>query len=298
MRVIGVVLLVVALVLGGITFYGIRTIASSRGAAAKALNRDTVVVAARPIAFGQTLTPQSLKVEAWPADARPQGSFRTVKELLNGQTRVALRPMEANEPVLATRISGPGGRAGLSGVIRNGMRAVTIRVNDVIGVAGFVLPGDFVDVLITRQESKGGGGQAPMRTDTLLQSVRVLAVDQLANENKSDPVVAKAATVEVDPDQAQKLALASEVGTLSLALRGQTDPLAATGDAAPATVRIEDLRPHNAEPQIRASPLRLSPRKSRPIRAAVRERREPAAQVATVEVVRGAQPTSMAVVRE
>jgi pilus assembly protein CpaB len=293
MRVIGLVLLLVALVLGGVTLYGIRTIASARGAAVKASSRDTVVVAARPIAFGETLTPESLKVEAWPADARPQGSFRTIREVLSGQTRVALRPMEANEPLLAARISGPGGRAGLSGVIRTGMRAVTIRVNDVIGVAGFVLPGDFVDVLITRQDGKGGYGQAPMRTDTLLQSVRVLAVDQIANENKSAPVVAKAATVEVDPEQAQKLALASQVGTLSLALRGQADPMATTGAATPATVRVEDLRPHGDEPQVRPSP-----RKRRPIAAAARPRREPAAEVATVEVVRGGQPTNMAVVRE
>jgi pilus assembly protein CpaB len=299
MRVFGVVLLVVALFLGGITFYGIRTVVGSRAEAAKALSRDTVVVAARPIAFGQTLTPESLKVEAWPADARPQGSFRTIKELINAQARVALRPMEANEPILATRISGPGGRAGLSGVIQTGKRAVTIRVNDVIGVAGFVLPGDFVDVLITRQENKGGGSQAPMRTDTLLQSVRVLAVDQLANEKKGDPVVAKAATVEVDPEQAQKLALASEVGTLSLALRGQTDPLAASGANAPATVRIEDLRPHGADPQVEPTP-KPAPHKSRPTRIAAHRHKEaaPATQVATVEVVRGAQPTNIAVVRE
>jgi pilus assembly protein CpaB len=163
-----------------------------------------------------------------------------VGELTGGNPRLALAPIAANEPILPQRISGPGGRATLSGVIRTGMRAATIRVDDVMGVAGFVLPGDFVDVLVTRDD--GEDSSKKMRTDILLESVRVLAVDQTASGEKNDPVVAKAATIEVSPEQAQKLALAGQVGTLSLALRGAEDPLSSAGAAAARTVRTADLR--------------------------------------------------------
>ena len=240
MRNIGFVLLAVSVLLGALTIWGLRHMSASRAAEPK-LHQTTVVVASRPIGFGEVLTPDLLRVQAWPSDAKSQGSFDTLAQL-TAQRRVALGPIASNEPVLATRISGPGGRATLSGVIRAGMRATTIRVNDVFGVAGFVLPGDFVDVLVTRDENAGrGGNDQTKRTDVLLRSVRVLAVDQLANENKNDPVVAKAATIEVTPEQAQKLALAAEVGTLSLALRGTVDPLS-SNEAAPPTVRTTDLR--------------------------------------------------------
>jgi pilus assembly protein CpaB len=278
MRNIGFVLLIVSLLLGGVAVWGVRNLSAARAAPNTRLGQTTVVVATRPIGFGETLRPELLRVQAWPQGAEPQGSFRSPAELTNGQKRVALSAIAVNEPVLATRISGPGGRATLSGVIREGMRATTIRVNDVFGVAGFVLPGDFVDVLVTRNETKAGatsGGD--MRTDLLLQSVRVLAVDQLANENKNDPVVAKAATIEVTPDQAQKLALAAQVGTLSLALRGAVDPLASPAETGPATTRINDLRLAGArQPQ----PARIV---ARPVA------RRAARPGATIQIYRGVQ---------
>lgn len=271
MRNIGFVLLAVSVLLGGLTIWGLRHISASRAAEPR-LNQATVVVASRPIGFGEVLTPDLLRVQAWPQGAQPQGSFATVGQLTT-QRRVALGPIAANEPVLATRISGAGGRATLSGVIRAGMRATTIRVNDVFGVAGFVLPGDFVDVLVTRQDGKPDLNQDNRRTDVLLRGVRVLAVDQLANENKNDPVVAKAATIEVTPEQAQKLALAGEVGTLSLALRGAVDPL--TGqDPAPVTVHTADLRLDGTKP---AAPPVVR------VRAAGR----PAPSGPTIEIFRG-----------
>lgn len=250
MRNIGFVLLAVSVLLASLTVWGLRHMSASRAAEPR-LPQTTVVVATRPIGFGESLTPDLLRVQAWPSDAKPQGSFQTVAQVTS-QRRVALGPIAANEPLLATRVSGPGGRASLSGVIRAGMRASTIRINDVFGVAGFVLPGDFVDVLITRDE--GSGPSESKRTDVLLRSVRVLAVDQLANENKNDPVVAKAATIEVTPEQAQKLALAAEVGTLSLALRGTTDPLSLGQDPAPTTIRTGDLRLDGLNPP--AAPAR------------------------------------------
>src|SRR5205085_8641957 len=125
-----------------------------------------------------------------------------------------------NEPVLATKLTGPGQRATLSAVLHEGMKAVTVRVSDIEGVAGFVLPGDRVDILLTRRADKNG------TTDVVLQNTRVLAIDQLADERADKPAVVKAVTLEVDTVAAQKLTLASQVGTLSLALRKAGEAIA------------------------------------------------------------------------
>jgi pilus assembly protein CpaB len=276
MRNIGFVLLAVSILLGAVTVFGLRHMSASRAAEPR-LHQTTVVVASRPVGFGEVLTPDLLRVQAWPSDGKPQGSFETVGQV-TAQRRVALGPIAANEPVLTSRISGPGGRATLSGVIRAGMRATTIRVNDVFGVAGFVLPGDFVDVLITRDDGGRNTTQETKRTDVLLRSVRVLAVDQLANENKNDPVVAKAATIEVTPEQAQKLALAAEVGTLSLALRGTVDPLSSAQDPNPVTVRTTDLRLDGVKAPAPAAPRKIVRAVARPVFAG-----------ATIQIFRGSE---------
>ena len=178
-----------------------------------------VVVAAVPLEFGMPLERGNLKVIQWPADAVPTGVFASVDDLVGeDEPRVVLRAVEQNEPLLPGKVSGFGGRASLSAVIAGGKRATTIRVNDVNGVAGFVLPGDRVDVMLTRNNSSG-----ELVTDVLLQTVRVLAVDQDHNPESEQPVVAKAVTLEVSPNQAQKLALASQLGSLSLALRGEAN---------------------------------------------------------------------------
>jgi pilus assembly protein CpaB len=122
--------------------------------------------------------------------------------------------MEENEPILKSKITGPGQRASLAAIIETGMKALTIRVNDVNGVAGFVLPGERVDILLTRNLDKEESW-----ADVLLQNVKVLAADQSADERAEKPSVVKAVTVEVSTAQAQKLTLASTLGTLSLVLR-------------------------------------------------------------------------------
>jgi pilus assembly protein CpaB len=236
MRSVGLGLLVLSILLGGIAIWGFRSLSGAQAAPApgSVTPRTVIAVAARPIAVGETLDTLDLKLQAWPADAMPPGAFHTVAEAVRGAP-VALTPIAANEPILKNRISGPGARASLSGAIQPGMRAAAIRVDDVNGVGGFVLPGDFVDVLVTRPETSDG---TALRTDLLLEGVRVLAVDQVSNPNKNDPVVAKAATVELTPAQAQKLALARQAGVLSLWLRGTADP---TRPAGARSVRTADL---------------------------------------------------------
>nr|WP_281015616.1 Flp pilus assembly protein CpaB [Mesorhizobium sp. M00.F.Ca.ET.216.01.1.1] len=196
-------------------------LASQRNAMARTdeVQRDTVVVAAVPLKFGDSLTDDKLREIAWPAGAVPAGVFKTTKDLLAGEgTKQALQAIGVNEPVLATKITGPGQRATLSAVLGEGMKAVSIRVNDVLGVAGFVFPGDRVDVLLTRKVRTAQGADQSF-VDVLLQSMKVLAVDQVADESKESPTVVKAVTLEVSTKDAQKLTLAADAGQLSLALR-------------------------------------------------------------------------------
>jgi pilus assembly protein CpaB len=180
----------------------------------KPLTTRTIVVAAKPLRFGNELTAQHLREVAWPETALPQGAFAKIEDLLSKGKRVALAAIEPNEPVLAVKVTGPGERATLSALVRPGMKAVTIRVNDVDGVGGFVLPGDRVDIVLTRQVDKNAASN-----EVVLQNARVLAIDQVADERMAKPSVAKAVTLEVDTVGAQKLSLASSVGNLSLMLR-------------------------------------------------------------------------------
>jgi pilus assembly protein CpaB len=180
----------------------------------KTITTQTIVVASKPLRFGSELGSSSLREIAWPEGAVPSGAFGKISELTGDGRRVVLTAIEANEPILSSKITGPGQRATLSAMIGEGMRAVTIRVNDVEGVAGFVLPGDRVDVALTRQSDKSAA-----TTDVVLQDVKVLAIDQIADERADKPVIARAVTLEVDTPSAQKIALASAIGTLSLMLR-------------------------------------------------------------------------------
>jgi len=174
----------------------------------------TVVVAKQPLRFGTEISAEMLQEVPWPNDAAPAGAFAKIDEIISGGRRVVLAAIEANEPVLALKITGAGQRATLSALVKPGMKAVTIRVNDVEGVGGFVLPGDHVDVVLTRQIDKGSA-----TTEVVLQNTRVLAVDQTADERAFKASVAKSVTLEVDTVEAQKVWLASSVGSLSLLLR-------------------------------------------------------------------------------
>jgi len=130
-----------------------------------------------------------------------------------------LKIVHVGEPVLRAYVSGFGGRATMSREVSRGMRAVAIRIDDVSGVAGFILPGDRVDVMLTRQVEGSAAGGSNLATDVILQNITVLGVDQLADQDRDKPVVGRTVTVEVTTEQAQKLALAQQAGTLGLALR-------------------------------------------------------------------------------
>ena len=180
----------------------------------KPVSTRTIVVAAKPLRFGNEVTREHLREVPWPEASLPAGSFAKADEILTGGKRVALAAVEPKEPMLASKMTGPGQRATLSAMLRDGLKAVTVRVNDVDGVGGFVLPGDHVDVSLTRQIDKGNA-----TSEVVLQNVRVLAIDQTADERLEKPAVVKAVTLEVDVIGAQKMSLAASVGCLSLILR-------------------------------------------------------------------------------
>lgn len=245
----------------------------------------TVVVAKVPLRFGDELNRQNLGTINWPADAAPAEGFASVDDVLSDkERRVALRDIGVNELVLKGRVSGFGGRATLSALVGAEMRAITVRVNDVQGVAGFVLPGERVDVIFTRPADAGSGSNShsPPITDLLLQNVKVLAVDQIADNLKDKPVIVKAVTLEVSTEDAQKLTLAAQVGTLSLALRSFGNTSLAYTD----TVTVNSLL---ARPtQIAAVP------EAAPAAAVVR----PSRQAHNIRIFRGTDGSEQEVVRE
>ena len=148
----------------------------------------------------------------------PAGAFRTIEAAL-ANNRVMLRPVVPGEPILASKVSGEDGRAVLAANLPEGMRAVSIPLSAVNGVSGFVRPGDTVDIILTRKIPGDGAEAQDMMSDIILDRVRVLAIDQIANENATDPQVGQTATLEVAPYEAQQLAIAQKLGTLTLALR-------------------------------------------------------------------------------
>ncbi len=223
---VAVLLAIVAVILANSYLSGVE----KRDAVAAEENRVVQIAVARvPMVYGTNLTSENIRMVSWPSTSIPAGAFQSTKGLFDGTTpRVALRPIEAGEPILPGKITGPGGRASISSLIETDMRAVAVRINDVAGVAGFVLPGDSVDVLITRTPPDSKNAQI---TDMLLQNVRVIAIDQNANESDNKPALGKTVTFSVDQMSAQKLALGGQVGTLSLALRNaanQDMPFAST----------------------------------------------------------------------
>ncbi|MGI9352873.1 MAG: Flp pilus assembly protein CpaB [Rhizobiaceae bacterium] len=176
-----------------------------------------IVVAAEPLRFGERLSKSKVKRIKWPAGSRPAGSFTSITDVIGSDedtVRFVMAAIETDEPVLANKITLPGQRAKLSSALSQGKKAVSIRVNDVLGVAGFVLPGDRVDIMLTR-----GRRDRNSYVDVLLQGVKVLAIDQIADDRKDNPSVVRTVTLEVSTAEAQKLTLAANVGTLSLALR-------------------------------------------------------------------------------
>ena len=186
-----------------------------------AVASDKVVVAAQDIDLGSPLTPQMLKIAEWPKGSVPAGAVDNFKAL---DTRVLKTSVLRGEPILESKLAPLGATGGLSAVIAKGNRAMTVRVNDVVGVAGFALPGNYVDIVVnTEDESVKADNVNKSISKIVLEHMLVLAVAQEQGRDDTKPKVVNAVTLEVTPEQAEKLDLARSVGSLSLVLRNQID---------------------------------------------------------------------------
>ena len=177
-----------------------------------------VLVAGRDISFGQAIEPHLVTTINWPREALPAGIITDPAFLLPSdgvEPRRALKAIAQGELLLTSRVSDWGEKVTIVQSLTENHRAMAIKVDAETAVGGFVTPGDFVDVLLTQ------GRDASLRTVTILQDIRVIGVDQDANENSDRPEIARTVTVEVTPEEGQKLALAQKAGTLSLTLRNQ-----------------------------------------------------------------------------
>jgi pilus assembly protein CpaB len=210
------VILVFAVILGGVAAFLAKSWLLNHSAHANAQKTVPILVASDTLAFGAPIGAKDVRQVDWPAQSSPEGAFADFAELTKSGRRITLSPFVRDEPIIASKVSAPDQRASLSTVIEKGKRAVTVAVDDVRGVAGFIFPGDFVDVALTRADNSTGPQNF---SEVILQHVKVLAIDQMAGQRQEHPTVAKAVTVEVDPEQALRILLAANVGKLSLILR-------------------------------------------------------------------------------
>jgi pilus assembly protein CpaB len=180
-----------------------------------------VVVAAADIGQGARILPASLQLSDWPTGSLPPGAITDLK-LLEG--RIARGDIARGEPVLESKLAPAGTLGGLSSVVGSGKRAMTVRVNDVVGVAGFALPGNYVDILVNLAPTNSDLAQnAGSISKIVLERILVLAVAQESAVDDTKPRVVNAVTLELTPDQVEKLDLARSIGSLSLVLRNQVE---------------------------------------------------------------------------
>ncbi|MGH9256254.1 MAG: Flp pilus assembly protein CpaB [Vicinamibacterales bacterium] len=264
------VVLAVALGLGGTFALATYRYIQNRPVREVSLPTTPVVVAAADLALGTELRREDLRVTTWPSDALPAGSFKDPQEVIG---RGLIQSITQNEAVLPAKLAPVGAGAGLPPVIPEGKRAVSVRVNDVIGVAGYVLPGTHVDVLVTVSPTSQ---DTDMTSKVVLTNVLVLAsgtkIEQDVEQNK--PISVSVVTLLVDPIEAERLTLASTEGKIQLALRNPLDM------TAPPTPGIQ--------PAVLLGYARAArPSAARRVAAAAPTAAAPAPPPPTVEIIRG-----------
>lgn len=253
-------------------------------------SQTQVLVATRDLELGQAITPGMLQEIAWPAATLPSGSFSDPKKL---EGRVVRSSIFKGEPILTPKLAPEGTKAGLDSVIKDGRRAITVKVNEVVGVAGFLAPGSYVDLLVNIKDDR----ENPL-SRIVLERIMVLAVAQEANRgDETKPKVVNAVTLEVTPMEAEKIDLARNIGTLSLMLRNQVD----TKDNVTAGARRTDLFARDGKapaptpvavaaapaPVKTAAPVRRAAPRPKPVPVALADRTG-----GPVEVIRGVQKST------
>lgn len=243
-----------------------------------------VVVAARAVPVGTMLTQDDVKVVGWPAGSPIADGFDAIDKVVN---RGAIRSLSPNEPVTESRLAPLGTGAGLPPTITPGMRAISVRVDEVVGVAGFVVPGTLVDVLVTVREGPGGGGSM---SRAVVEKVQVLAsgtrYDQTQAQRDGQPIRTSVVTLLVTPADAERIALAASEGKVVLTLRHPLDtlPSETTG------IRLAGLMGAPSPPPV---PQQVQGRTV--MRRAPAPQPTPAPKPYTVEAIRAAKRTEEAV---
>jgi pilus assembly protein CpaB len=207
----------------------------------------SVVAAAVEIPFGVKLEESQVKVIAWPGNSAPQGAFSSKEQVVG---KVTMNKFYPDEIITEKRISEYLGGSTLSALISKEYRAISVRVDDVVGVAGFILPGNKVDILSTKIDRTSN--QATTRT--LLQNIKVLAVDQEASQEKEKPAIVRAVTLELKPEQAETVVKAMQEGTIQLTLRNPLD-----SQVEDTTDKVEEIQPLPEQPR----PVEKVPAKKR-----------------------------------
>ncbi|BAL26414.1 Flp pilus assembly protein CpaB [Azoarcus sp. KH32C] len=244
---------------------------------------NRIAVAAVELQLGSRVTPDSVRLVEWPSGSVPNGAFNDVSKL---DGRVAITGIQPGEPILESRLAPVGTKGGLSAVVPEGKRAITVRVNDVVGVAGFALPGNYVDIIVnTEKVGDHANDKDQMISKIVLEHILVLAVAQEANRDETKPKVVNAVTLEVTPEQAERLDLARSVGNLSLVLRNQVDgkPTETAGITKAMLLRTAVMAPPTPAPapvKVAVAPRRAAP-KPQPATAPAQPAR------VCVEVIRG-----------
>ncbi|NGZ86500.1 Flp pilus assembly protein CpaB [Duganella aceris] len=250
-----------------------------------ASNSNKVAVALLDISMGARITPELVHMVDWPVNSMPPGAVLDLKAL---DGRITRSNIQRGEPLMESKLAPAGTTGGLSAVVSAGKRAMTVRVNDVVGVAGFALPGNFVDILVNTQNDFHGD-TAPREqaiSKIVLERILVLAIAQESNRDDTKPKVVNAVTLELTPEQVEKLDLARSVGTLSLVLRNQIDPQSANTEGATKSSLLDDGKPRPAAAPMPAPAVAAAPAAPRP-RPAPR-----APEGDKVEVIKGLERSS------
>lgn len=224
-----------------------------------------VIVARTDIDMGAKLSPEMLNSIDWPKGSIPTGSFTDTKQL---EDRVMKTSITRGEPILDAKLAPIGTKGGLSAVVAEGKRAMTVRVNDVVGVAGFALPGNFVDIVVNTQNevtkaTPKDQAKDPSISKIVLEHILVLAVAQEVSHDDTKPKVVNAVTLEVTPEEAEKLDLARSVGSLSLVLRNQVDPKMAETKGATKTTLLGITAPPPKQAEVKQATVQKKPRVKR-----------------------------------
>jgi len=291
------IVLIGALIFGVLAAVSVSKYLSSAQAYSKNLSRVAVAKVAIPL--GTKIVPEQVMVVQFPKESMPDGSFETPEKLAG---RVAIINIAAREPITESKIAPEGTAGGLSAVIPEGYRAMTVKVDDVVGISGFIMPGTLVDVVVVIDPEAQAGMQNPI-SKIVLQNIKVLAngqnIDKPQDQREANSV--KAVTLQVTPEQAEKLALASTEGKLQLVMRNQIDQgdeqtpgvnkrgllsgEKATTPPEPGSLKSEQPKAQQAQPRAHRVRVEAEPKNAAPA--------TPPAPRASVEMIEGSKKRSV-----